>query len=167
MTDLVICDIFESSFSLEILLATVLLFRKDRVGFNGAAIFLNTVVPWRPKTAIKSHDPDGRKWYYTISSYYHTIILRIDRPSILEKKKSSKACSVYPGSEFFPIPDPGSKDKKIPGPRIRNRIKELSILTQKTVSKPSDHIPDPDLDFYQSRIPESKCYRIPDPDFQH
>jgi hypothetical protein len=73
---------------------------------------------------------------------------------------------VYPGSDFFPsrirtvsIQDPGSASKN------------LSILTQKKwflSSRKYDpgcssRIPDPDADFYPSRIQGSKRHRIPDP----
>ncbi len=58
---------------------------------------------------------------------------------------------VYPGSEFFPIPDPGSASKN------------LDILTQKIVSNLSEiwskifiRDPDPDLGFYSSRIQDQK-----------
>ncbi len=61
-------------------------------------------------------------------------------------------------------PDPGSRVKKIPDPGSGCASKNLSILTQKIVSKLSEirswlFIPDPDpgsviLIFYPSRIPD-------------
>jgi hypothetical protein len=78
-----------------------------------------------------------------------------------------------PGSDFFPslIPYPNCLH-----PRSRVRIKKnLSVLTPKKwflSSRKYDpgcssRIPDPDADFYPSRIPGSKRHRIPDPDPQH
>jgi hypothetical protein len=73
---------------------------------------------------------------------------------------------VYPGSDFFPsriqtvsIPDPGSESKN------------LSILTPKKwflSSRKYDpgcssRIPDPDADFYPSRIPDPGVKKAPDP----
>jgi hypothetical protein len=80
---------------------------------------------------------------------------------------------VYPGSEFFPIPDPESRVKKISDPGSGSASKSnLSILTQKIVSKLSEIwsgmiIPDPDLDFLPIPDPGSKRHRIPDPNLQH
>jgi hypothetical protein len=67
------------------------------------------------------------------------IILRIDRPSILEKKKKFiihavlQIREVYAGSliQIFSIPDPGFRVKKIPGSRIRIRIKEFKYFNPK------------------------------------
>ncbi len=65
----------------------------------------------------------------------------------------------------------GSRVKKVPGSRIR--IKEFKyFLTRKMVSNLSEilsgmFVTDSDLDFYPSRIQESKRHRIPDPDLQH
>ncbi len=68
---------------------------------------------------------------------------------------------VYPGYEFFPSRIKGRKDS-----RIRIRIKELSILAHKIVSKLSEiwlkiFIPDPDLGF--SLIPDPGVKKTPDP----
>ena len=67
---------------------------------------------------------------------------------------------------FFSIPDPGSRVKKIPDPRAG--LKNLSILTQKDVSKLSEvwsgmFILDPDVDFIYLRNQGWKRHQIPDP----
>jgi hypothetical protein len=72
----------------------------------------------------------------------------------------SSAADPYPGSEFFfpsRIPDTGSK--RFPDPGSGSALKNLSILTQKIVSKhqycgSGMFIPDPD--FYPSRTPDPK-----------
>jgi hypothetical protein len=80
---------------------------------------------------------------------------------------------VYLGSEFFPsrVPDPGSK--RFPDPVSGSASKNLSILTQKIVSKLSIiwskmFIADTDPGswfFYPSRTPDPgvKRHRIPVP----
>ncbi len=62
---------------------------------------------------------------------------------------------VFPGSRIriFSIPDPGYRVEKIPDPGSGTASKNLSILTQKIVSKLLEilsrmFIPDPDLDFF-------------------
>ncbi len=87
----------------------------------------------------------------------------------------------YPGSEFFPIPDPGSK--RFPDLGSASASKNLSILNQKIVSKLDSQkydpgcssrirIPDPGsriqiFIFYPSQIQGSKRHWIPDQDLQH
>jgi hypothetical protein len=141
MTDLAICDILESSFSLEILLATVLLFRKERVGFKGAAIFLNTVVPWRWKTrqlgplsvengTIYIHCGSKSSYYHKLS-YYHTtgISYRKYDPGCLSRIR-------IPGMLIFyqsRIPEP--RVKKGTGSRIRNAEVMLIFSRKDTIGK--------------------------------
>jgi hypothetical protein len=84
---------------------------------------------------------------------------------------SSPAVSRIPDQNFF---HPGSRiqgQKDFRFPRIR-RIKEFRYLTQKIVSKFSEilsgmFIPDPDLDFLPSRIPDPGVKKAPDQDPQH
>jgi hypothetical protein len=63
-----------------------------------------------------------------------------------------------PGSEFFPsrIPDPGSKRFPDPGSGSAAASRNLSILTQKTVSKLVWF-------FYPSRIRDPGVEKAPDP----
>jgi hypothetical protein len=79
-----------------------------------------------------------------------------------------------PGSEFFhPVPgsllDPGSKRFPDPESGFASASKNLSIFTQKIVSKISEKlsgmfVPDPDLDFfYPSQIPDPGVKKAPDP----
>ncbi len=77
----------------------------------------------------------------------------------------------HPRSEFFPSQIQGQKI-----PESGSASKNLSILTQKIVSKLSEYypvclsgirIPDPDLDFFPSRIPDPGVKKSPDPDEQH
>jgi hypothetical protein len=82
---------------------------------------------------------------------------------------------VYPGSEFFPIPDPGSRIKKIPGSRNRIRIKEFKFFNPKIgfyalKNMIRDIHPGSDpgsgiriLIFYPSRIPDPGVKKAPDP----
>ncbi len=70
---------------------------------------------------------------------------------------------VYPGSKFF---HHGSRVKNNSEIRIRSKSKNLSILTQKIVSKLWEtwsgmFIPDPDLDFLP--IPDLGVKKAPDP----
>jgi hypothetical protein len=58
--------------------------------------------------------------------------LQLNRLFILLAIKSPVSAAdpgrdVYPGSEFFSIPDPGTRVKKIPG--SASALKNLSILT--------------------------------------
>jgi hypothetical protein len=70
----------------------------------------------------------------------------------------------------FSIPDPRSRVKKIPDPGFGYASKNLIFLAQKIVSKLSEKlsgmfIPDPDLVFFSSRIPDtgSKGKKAQDP----
>jgi hypothetical protein len=87
-------------------------------------------------------------------------------PVHMYKKAVLRIRDVYPGFRIriFSIPDPGVK--KIPGSGTASASKNLSILTQKCVSKLSEissgmFIPDPDLDFLP--IPDPEIKKTPDP----
>ncbi len=74
----------------------------------------------------------------------------------------------------FSIPDPGSRVKKIPDPGFGSASHNVSILTQKIVSKFAEirfgmFIPDPDLDLLPIPYPGSRSQKVPDPgpDPQH
>jgi WD40 repeat protein len=59
---------------------------------------------------------------------------------------------------IFFFPDPGSEDSQIPDPHSQQRIKYFNpnICFQALGNMIRDFIPDPDLDFYPSRIQGSK-----------
>ncbi len=78
-----------------------------------------------------------------------------------------------PGSDFLPsrirtvsIPDTGSASKYL-SILTPKKPKKWFLSTRKYDPGCSSRIPDPDADFYPSRIQGSKRHRIPDPDPQH
>jgi hypothetical protein len=102
----------------------------------------------------------------------------VTSPRDYKKKSNPEKVSVlrirdaYPGSRIriFAIPDAGSRLIKIldPGSLIRGRIKEFRYFNPKIVSKLSEKwsglfIPDPDPDFYPSRIPDPGVNKALDP----
>jgi hypothetical protein len=109
-----------------------------------------------------------------IQSHQHKLFMRISviaadllgTKNILHRYQccGSGMFILVPGSEFFSIPDSGSFSIPDPGSASKN----LSILTQKIVSKLSEiqsglFIPDPDPDFYSSQIPDPGVKKAPDP----
>ncbi len=80
---------------------------------------------------------------------------------------------VYPGSRIrlFSIQDPGSRIRTVSISDPGSASKNLSVLTQKKwflSSRKYDpgcssRIPDPDADFYPSRIPDPGVKKAPDP----
>jgi hypothetical protein len=75
----------------------------------------------------------------------------------------------------FSIPDPRSRVNRISGSWVRIRIKEfkyfeptkiVSKLSGKYDPECSSRMPDPDLDFYPSRIPDPGAKKALDPGFK-